>query len=286
MGDLISKKTRIEFREYFTALYLAQIDEEFASAGITEDTGYQPPVSGQRRSLVERYYRTIDFTDWQDVRKVLRVYENVLFALEQRAKNASDGRDDYAESMFAKLKRWMERDGFVYSEGRIVPSAQNAMMEGLLRMFSGLDAQTLYQQIDRLKNSIDEDPALAIGTAKEMIETTCKMIISNAGGEVDESWDTSRLVKETRKLLRLVPEDIPNTAKGAEIIQKIISSLGQITQGIAELRNLYGTGHGKGGRAKGLGPRHARLIVACSAALCTFFFETYQARQRELSISR
>lgn len=57
------------------------------------------------------------------------------------------------------------------------------------------------------------------------------------------------------------------------------SNLGQISQGMAELRNLYGTGHGKDGRSKGLSPRHARLAVSCATALATFLFEAHEARQ-------
>ena len=41
------------------------------------------------------------------------------------------------------------------------------------------------------------------------------------------------------------PEDIPEKAKAAETIKRLLSNLATITSGIAELRNSYGTGHGK-----------------------------------------
>jgi hypothetical protein len=127
---------------------------------------------------------------------------------------------------------------------------------------------------------LEDDPALAIGTAKELVETTCRMVLADYGIQSESSWDISRLVKEARAVLRLVPEDIPDSAKGAEVVKRVLSNLGQLSQGIAELRNMYGTGHGKDGRAKGLGPRHARLAVGCSIALATFLFETHEARQQ------
>jgi hypothetical protein len=46
-------------------------------------------------------------------------------------------------------------------------------------------------------------------------------------------------------------------------------------QGIAEIRGLYGTGHGKEGRARGVNPRHARLAVGAASALVTFAFQTH-----------
>ena len=78
------------------------------------------------------------------------------------------------------------------------------------------------------------------------------------------------------KVLKLVPEGIPETARGADIIKRLLSNLGTIGNGLAELRGLYGTGHGKHGAAVGLRARHARLAVGSAAILATFLFETHQ----------
>jgi hypothetical protein len=279
--ELISKKTRLEFREYFVGTSLRQISQEFDSADVPFDGDYIPPEDGQRRSLVEQYYHAIDFSLWRDVQKVLRVYENVLLELEERLKSPSWG--DSQETLtrtLSLLVRCLERDGFLYSAGRIVPVKHNPAIEDLSATAQALDAHGLHQQIERIRASLDDDPALAIGTAKELVETTCKMVLADYGIQSDSSWDITRLVKESRAVLRLVPEDIPDSAKGAETIKRVLSNLGQLSQGIAELRNMYGTGHGKDGRAKGLSPRHARLAVGCSMALATFLFETHEARQQ------
>jgi hypothetical protein len=78
-----------------------------------------------------------------------------------------------------------------------------------------------------------------------------------------------------------VPEDIPESAKGADAIKRLLGNLGQVSQGIAELRNLYGTGHGKDGTFRGLGPRHARLAVGAATTLATFLFETHESRKEK-----
>ena len=98
---------------------------------------------------------------------------------------------------------------------------------------------------------------------------------------MDAGWDVTGLVKEARGVLNLVPENVPDSAKGAETIKRMLSNMGQISQGIAELRNLYGTGHGKDGQFKGLGPRHARLAVGCATTLATFLFETHEFRKEK-----
>jgi len=120
MVDIISKKTRLEFREYFVSTTLRHISQEFDAAYIPCDADYNPPESGARRSLVEQYYHAVDFSSWKDVRKILRVYESVLVSLEDRIKNPSrDYKDEYTEHTFTTLKRFLEKDGLIYAEGKI-----------------------------------------------------------------------------------------------------------------------------------------------------------------------
>jgi hypothetical protein len=78
LAELISRKTRNEFREYLVSWPLREIETEFDSAGIRPRLDYQPPVGGQRRTLVEQYYAAIDFSSRSDVERLLRVYEAVL----------------------------------------------------------------------------------------------------------------------------------------------------------------------------------------------------------------
>src|SRR4051812_43047896 len=107
LADLISKKTRIEFREYFVGTSLREIETEFDSADVPIDAGYQSNVPGQRRSLVEQYYHAVDWSKWSHVRKVLTVYENVLIRLEDLAENGQE----WAQNLLKALKKWIERDG-------------------------------------------------------------------------------------------------------------------------------------------------------------------------------
>ena len=71
--DIISKKTRNEFREYFVGMTLREIGTEFDNADVELDENYLPNCGGQRRELVEKYYHSIDWKNWRDVRKILTV---------------------------------------------------------------------------------------------------------------------------------------------------------------------------------------------------------------------
>jgi len=54
MPDIISKKTRNEFQEFFVGWTLRQIEQEFDAADIACDDDFTPNTSGQRRSLVQQ----------------------------------------------------------------------------------------------------------------------------------------------------------------------------------------------------------------------------------------
>jgi hypothetical protein len=154
-------------------------------------------------------------------------------------------------------------------------------LESVKKIAVVFDAEYLSKQIKRMENSIESDPALAIGTAKELVETCCMTILNERGKPVQGTPDVPVIVKATLKELRLVPEEIPEHAKGADVIRRLTSNLASVLQGLAELRNLYGTGHGKDGTTQTLTPRHAKLAVGAAATLATFLFETYKEKVEE-----
>ena len=142
-----------------------------------------------------------------------------------------------------------------------------------------LDAAWMQKEIERLENAVDRDPALAIGTAKELVESCCKTVLTKRGVSYASGADLPTLTKLVAKELGLVPEGITDAAKGAETIKLILRNLAALTQYLAELRGLYGSGHGREGRHRGLQPRHARLAVGAAVSFIDFVTETFRERQ-------
>jgi hypothetical protein len=141
-----------------------------------------------------------------------------------------------------------------------------------------LDAGWMQKEIERLENSVERDPSLAIGTAKELVESCCKTLLNKLQVAFDPNADLPVLTKALSKQLRLVPEGIPNEAKGADSVRLILQNFGTITKYLAELRNDYGSGHGRDGSYRGLEPRHARLAVGAAVVFIDFVTETYHKR--------
>lgn len=153
------------------------------------------------------------------------------------------------------------------------------MLISIREKFEEANTDYVLRQITRMEAAIHEDPDLAIGTAKELVETCCKTILQERNIEFSDSLDLSQLVKLTAKELALTPSDIPDQVKAVETIRRLLSNLASITQGMAELRNHYGTGHGKLAATKGLQSRHARLAVGAATTLAIFLIETDKARK-------
>ena len=145
----------------------------------------------------------------------------------------------------------------------------------LAEIVTRVDADYLRQQISRMADAVESDPALAIGTAKELIETCCKTILEERGESFEKDPDMPELTKAVFKQLKMTRDDVPDAAEGAESIKRVLSNLGSISNELARLRNLYGTGHGKLADMPSLSPRHAKLAVGSAATLVRFMFESH-----------
>lgn len=282
--DLISKKTRTQFREFLVGSTLREIENEFSSAGLVPDRAFDPQLGGQRRELVEQYYHNVDFTDPGDVDKVLRVYEAILSECESNLANP-DAYGDPAvlKREYDKLIGCIRRDGYDFLDGRLRPKGNTAMLRHLATTAQQLDAEYLAAQVDRLSEAVEQHPDLAIGQAKELVETCCKTILAESGVQGSDRLELVPLVKKTMAHLQLLPDDISDAKKGAKTIKAILGNLAMVSQGMTELRNLYGTGHGKHAGHKQLPVRHARLAVGAATTLASFLFETHAERQRAAS---
>lgn len=191
-----------------------------------------------------------------------------------------------AEKLCQQFNQHLRNDGFELVEktrlsgkpvftGRYAGHFSTPGVAAVRAILAGTDPSYVAQQITRMEAAVVNDPALAIGTAKELIETVCKTILEARGVACSKTPELPELVKTTAKALELTPHDVPDKAKAADIIKRLLSNLGSITQGVAELRNQHGTGHGKKAGTKSLGSRHAKLAVEAASTLAVFFIETH-----------
>lgn len=277
--ELISRKTRGEFQEYLVSTTLRQISRYFDNHDIpfTELPEEKLP-SGQRRGLVENYYASINWTDFKDVRKVLLVYADILTDI---VDSTDSWNLEINKAWAGKLTKLLLRDGYQYQDGKITSVGQITSFEDLENATDLLDKGHFQEYIERIKKSIEKDPSLAIGSTKELVEAALKTILKELNTPAEKDDDVPKLLKKAQKALDLVPDDVDDAKKGAEIIKILLSNLGQIVIKLAELRNLYGTGHGKDRKMNGLNERHARLAVGAGVTLSAFLLETFELKRKK-----
>jgi hypothetical protein len=93
--------------------------------------------------------------------------------------------------------------------GRYIGIVTSPGLNAAREVFVGADASYVTQQITRMEASVQNDPGLAIGTAKELVETCCKTILKARSIQYQGNPDIAQLVKMTSKELELTPDDIP-----------------------------------------------------------------------------
>jgi hypothetical protein len=146
------------------------------------------------------------------------------------------------------------------------------------------EASTIHDVVDlnkhagRIRKGIVEDPEQALGSAKELLETVLKTVVGDHN--LKPSDDISALLKKARTELDLDPNAPSGTSPAADSLRRTLSSLGQIVVGVAEVRNLYGTGHGRS-KSHELEIAHARLVVNAAISVATFLLEVWQDRNRK-----
>ena len=151
--DLISKKTRSEFQEFFVTKTLREISRYFDNHDIPFSELPEGNYGGQRRTLVEGYYYQLDWTNPHIIKKVLRVYEDVLNDLNEFE---DQWNRDANKEWLDKLTKFLLRDGFVFENRKISKVGQVANFEDLQNATDLLDKSHFQEYIERIKKSVIE----------------------------------------------------------------------------------------------------------------------------------
>lgn len=140
------------------------------------------------------------------------------------------------------------------------------------------DPAAIRDHLSRIERGLARDPAEAIASSKEMVETICKLILDDYGIAYAPRAEVLDLYKLVASALRLNAEAVPDSAKGSQAAQKTLRTLVTTIQSLAELRNELGLGHGRAKRSPALS-RHGRLAFNAAVAVVEFLLDTWQVRR-------
>lgn len=90
--------------------------------------------------------------------------------------------------------------------------------------------------------------------------------------------DGRKVQNNTLENLNLLPSNVQSTDRGADAIRAVLGNLRAIPTKLAEIRNPFGSGHGKSASFQGLEIRHAKLAVGSSVTFVDFIWSSYESQ--------
>jgi hypothetical protein len=132
------------------------------------------------------------------------------------------------------------------------------------------------QEMLRITDNLDKDPAAAITASRALVETVCKILLEELGEPVSDTEKLPAMYKRLARALRLDPGAAD--AKSVSLLQGLVTTV----EGIGQVRNSLSTAHGRSSGRPAALPRHARAAAGAAATVCAFLIETAAERRADL----
>lgn len=196
--------------------------------------------------------------------------------------------ENYEDDIYwvSSVSRYDERYARIYKKCKVimdrlegVPSVITKTADNLKNKFS---SEYMSRQIELMVSMQLTNPTNAIGLSKELIESCCKTILDELNIEWGKNDDVPQLANKTLNALNLLPVNVQETDQGAEAIRAVLGNLRAIPTKLAEIRNPFGSGHGKSASFQGLETRHAKLAVGSSITFVDFIWSTYENQKKKV----
>jgi hypothetical protein len=169
--DLISTGTRGLFRNLMTDSTVNTISSAFHDEGFAANPDCTYEDSSVRRVTAQEHLESVTWTDPVHVDRACRVFEQLLIGWLD---------SPYLDRFYASLRR----DGATVDHpgtGLITPPADRGALRPLPSLATLTDPSAIQEQLDRIQRAIIDDPALAIGSAKELSRAPRRSCSSNGG---------------------------------------------------------------------------------------------------------
>lgn len=259
---------------YVTDVVIREIDALFSDNDIRLGPEQpEPSDPSERRERMRRYLATLDLNNPADHAKLVTVYSDVMQDIGERSKHGGD----YYDLMPLKA-RWLNTltgAGFEVDPWSFVvtdpsrPATSVTFSADALAALS--DPAVIHDHLGRLGDTVESDPRLAVSTAKALIESTAKCVLSARGVAYTKSDDVTQLVARSQQTLGLAAK---GTSGEDQSLRRVLGSLATLAQNVTEIRNKVGVDHGAESVPTWVRPRHARLVVGAAQVWCQLMLET------------
>jgi len=145
----------------------------------------------------------------------------------------------------------------------------------------------LERTVNALERALTEDIGLAFDLSKSLIESACKTIIKDRGGDPTTKAELPKLVRSVMDLVCVIPEDIEEPSKAKESLKKTVNGILTSIQGICELRRSFGeASHGRDAYFSQLERDHALMVAYSADFIVTYLFRLHKSVPNSLGNAR
>lgn len=193
---------------------------------------------------------------------------------------------DYEDDFYwgSSISRYDERYARIYQKCKAIMDRMEGGSSVIAKTADNLkekfSSEYMSKQIELMVSMQSTNPTNAIGMAKELIESCCKTILEDLGIAWSKTDDVPQLTNKTMDALNLLPASVQATDQGADAVKAVLGNLRAIPSKLAEIRNPFGSGHGKSASFQGLEERHAKLAVGSSITFVDFIWSTYENQKK------
>lgn len=159
-----------------------------------------------------------------------------------------------AVTNFAKVDEWLRENdrelfGKVFEDADDAALPDGTVLSAAEATAARLKVGEMRRQVERIRRDHESDPEAAVGQAKELVETVCKTILGITGDSAEESETVPALVEKTLRHLGVHPAVLEENgdAVQAHAMKRMMGGVASVLNGVGELRNKRGTGHGRSG---------------------------------------
>lgn len=236
------------------------------------------------RSAIDEHPRLLRALYWSDDDYAGCVYD-VVPALLGRSTDVS-GKVVYANlddvESHLGLEAWLaENEKALYARlyetnPQLLVTESGEVLDQIDVVADRLDAAQIQRQIKRIRRDVESDPESAVGQAKELIESVLKTIVFRVtGAALPGQPDLPQLLHAVQKLIGMAPADVDTKRVNAQVLKRVLGSIGQLVEASATTRNAFGTGHGRADDTN-VDADFAMLVISGALAAVAFLHAKFE----------
>jgi hypothetical protein len=180
------------------------------------------------------------------------------------------------EQDLSRIQTALSRADLQYVKGGRLVGALAAPSQTLETVLKAFDFASVNAEFSRALENVRTEPREAVSAASNILESFCKVYISENGIEAPQKQDLKSVWGVVRKHLGFDPSAVED-----QDLKTVLSGLLATVEGIGALRTHASSAHGAGRTTYKLEPRHARLAIHAAHTVTLFALETWEKRKKK-----